>query len=279
MRRAQWWTHTVGTYLAAQRREAERQAREQARLAKEQERARREAYLAAQQQIADDRTAALDRRVRELEAVLTSALGLTPVTFVVLMAPTVPARFDSGALEVFAPPPAWVDFAPPAPVGFSRLIGGNARHERAVENAKAGFDVAMATHQRAEADRQRALADAHAAYDRQVSADQQRIRETRERQAAFLAGDPEAVEWFTGCVLDASRYPDGFPNEYQVAYRPENRDVIVEFELPPKRVVPEDRGWRYIKARDALEPLARPQAETRTCSACPRSAGRSRTWC
>jgi len=64
-------------------------------------------------------------------------------------------------------------------------------------------------------------------------------------------------------VLDASRYPRGFPCTYQVAYRPENRDVVVEFELPPKQVVPEVRGYRYVKTRDEIEALPRPQNEIR----------------
>ena len=83
------------------------------------------------------------------------------------------------------------------------------------------------------------------------------------RRAAFTAGDPEAVEWLVSQVLDASRYPDGFPRQYQVAYRPENRDVVVEFELPPQQVVPVVRGYRYVKARDALDPLPRPVTEIR----------------
>lgn len=57
--------------------------------------------------------------------------------------------------------------------------------------------------------------------------------------------------------------PRGFPRRYQVAYRPENRDVVVEFELPPQEVVPVMRGYRYVKARDAIDPLPRPQNETR----------------
>ena len=55
-------------------------------------------------------------------------------------------------------------------------------------------------------------------------------------------------------VLDASTYPDGFPRQYQVAYRPENRDVVVEFELPGQAVVPAIRGYRYVKNRDAIHP-------------------------
>jgi restriction system protein len=69
------------------------------------------------------------------------------------------------------------------------------------------------------------------------------------------------VEWFVGQVLDASRYPDGFPQQHQVAYRPENQDVVVEFELPPQQVVPTMRGYRYVKSRDAIDPLPRPENE------------------
>jgi hypothetical protein len=46
------------------------------------------------------------------------------------------------------------------------------------------------------------------------------------------------VEWFARCVLKASRYPDGFPREYQVAYDPGNLTVAVDLELPAQPVVP-----------------------------------------
>ena len=63
----------------------------------------------------------------------------------------------------------------------------------------------------------------------------------------------------------AGRFPVSrrFPRQYQVAYRPENRDVVVEFELPPQRVVPVVRGYRYIRTRDAIDPLPRLATEVR----------------
>jgi restriction system protein len=61
------------------------------------------------------------------------------------------------------------------------------------------------------------------------------------QQAAFAIGQPEAVEWFVNHVLTASPYPADFPHQHQVAYRPENRDVV-EFELPPQQVVPQSEG-------------------------------------
>jgi restriction system protein len=249
--------------MAAQRREAERQAKEQSRLAKEQEKARKEAHLAAQQRSADTKTAATERQVKDLDEVLTSVLGIRPVSFASLMLPTVRSRFEPGALTLGNPAPVWIDFAPPEPKGLTRILGGNARYGREVADAQARFDIAMKAHMQAEADRQRALANAKATYDQQVAADQQRIAEIRARQSEFAAGAPEAVEWFVSRVLDASRYPRGFPRTYQVAYRPENRDVVVEFELPPKQVVPEVRGYRYVKTRDEIEALPRSQNEIR----------------
>ena len=249
--------------MAAQRREAERQAKEQARLAREREKAAKEAHLLAQQGVAEAKSAAVEQQVRDLDEVLASALPRRPVSFSGLMAPSAPPRFEPGALAAGNPPPEWADFAPADPKGLARIFGGNSRHAREVAEARIRFDVAVEAHAQAEAARQRALADAKVAYDLQVAADQKRVADVRARQSAFISGDPEAVEWFVSRVLDASRYPRGFPRRYQVAYRPENRDVVVEFELPPQEVVPVMRGYRYVKARDAIDPLPRPQNETR----------------
>lgn len=247
--------------MAAQRREAERVAKEQARLAREREKIRKEEYLAAQQRLADAKTAALDRQVKDLDEVLTSALRLRLVSFPSLMAPSVPSRFEPGALARGKPAPNWTDFAPTEPKGLARLLGGNARYAREVTDAQGRFDAAMKAHKQAEADRQRLLAQAKVVHGQQLAADSRRIGDIRLRKLAFMAGDPEAVEWFVGRVLDSSRYPGGFPREYQIAYRPENQDVVLEFELPPQKVVPDMRGYRYVKARDAVDPIPRPQNE------------------
>ena len=249
--------------MAAQRKEAERQAKERVRLAKELEKARREEHLVAQQHAAEAKTAVVEQQIKQADGVLTSVLPLRPVRFADLMAPSVPSRFEPGALGVANPQPDWDEYAPAEPTGLSRVLGGKARYAREIADARVRFDTATQKHAQAEADRRRALAAEKARYDQQIAADKRRIAEIGERQSAFMAGDPEAVEWLVGRVLDASRYPRGFPHQYQVAYRPENRDVVVEFELPPKQVVPEVRGYRYVKARDAIDPLPRPQNETK----------------
>ena len=62
--------------------------------------------------------------------------------------------------------------------------------------------------------------------------------EVREHNAAvdeleqdFRAGEPDAVEEYFTQILALSEYPDGFPCDYQVAYRPEPRELVVEYRL------------------------------------------------
>lgn len=251
--------------LAAQRREAERQAREQARLAKEREKARQQQHLESQQPATERKTAAVERQIKALDEVLTSVLPLPPLSFGRLMvSPRVPP-FDPGPLGLAIPAPNWDDFTPIQPRGLSRILGGAARYDRQVAEARTRFEAAQSVHRQKESQRQRALAEAKAQHDRKV-AEERASAATQNayvfgRQSAFAAGDAESVEWFVGCVLDASQYPDGFPREYQVAYRPQNRDVVVEFELPSRDVVPPMRAYRYVKTRDAIEPIPRPQNE------------------
>ena len=131
--------------------------------------------------------------------------------------------------------------------------------------AQARFEAARAEHQRQEAERRRALAIAKARYDRKLTEERARRRPGTPTSPAasrpFAAGDPEAVQWFAGCVLRVSPYPDGFPREYQVAYDPGSRDVTVDLELPPRGVVPAVRGYRYVKARNTVEPVPRQENE------------------
>ena len=205
--------------------------------------------------------------MKDLDEVLTSVLPLRPLSFDRLMAvPRIP-EFDPGPLGPAPPAPDWNDFAPDPPAGLGRLLG--ARSGRQMTEARTRFEAAQAEHRKQTAERRRALAAAKARYDRKVTEERAkavaRNAYVTGRQSAFAARDAEAVQWFVGCVLRASKYPDGFPREYQVAYRPEHREVAVEFELPPRRVVPEARAYRYVKARDVVEPVPRQESEISQC--------------
>ena len=252
---------------AAQRREAERRAKEKARRVKEQEQRRKQAYLDAQIHKADAQTEAVGQQVKDLDEILTASLTVTPLSFQYLKEVLTFPDFDPGRLGIATPEPVWYRYAPVEPHGLSRLLGGAARFEREMAQAQAEFDGAMEQHQREERQRRRVLSMARAQHEREAADVRARVAEQNaaidRRRAAFESGDTAAVEWFVARVLDRSVYPEGFPRQYQVAYRPENRDLVVEFELPPQQVVPKVRGFRYVKARDVIEPVPRPDSEVK----------------
>ena len=255
--------------LAAQRREDDRLARERRQRAGEQERLRQQEHRESQEQAADDKTAAVQERMKALDEVLTSVLPLRPLSFDRLMAVPRTPEFDPGPLGDALPAPDWNDFVPVQPSGLSRLLAVAVRHARQMTEARARFEAAAAEHLKQTAERRQALAVAKARYDRKVTEERARAvarnAYVTSRQSAFAAGDAEAVQWFVDGVLRASKYPDGFPREYQVAYRPEHREVTVDFELPPRRVVPSARAYRYVKARDEIEPVPRAESEIIQC--------------
>ena len=249
------WQHR----LAAQRQESERLAAERRQEQRDRAKARQEELLESQHRAAEEQTAALQEQVKGLEEVLTSVLPLPPMSFDRLMAtPRTPA-FDPGPLGVAVPGPDWSDFAPAKPAGLLRFLGRTARFKRQTAQAQGRFEAEAAEHRERESRRQQELAVARAKYHKKVTEARAqaaaRNAYVASRQAACAAGEAESVAWFARCVLRASRYPDGFPREYQVAYDRPTRNVTVEFELPARDVVPLVRSYRYVKARDVIEPV------------------------
>ncbi|MBV9855645.1 MAG: hypothetical protein JOY82_14225 [Streptosporangiaceae bacterium] len=249
--------------LAVQRREEDQRARERARQARERD--REQEQPGSRQREAEEKTAEVQRQITVLDEVLASALTVPPLTFERLKVVPKAAPFDPGPLASALPAPEWDDFAPAAPRGLRRFLGGAVRHRRETAKARALFAAAQAEHRQQETGRRQALAAAKALYDQKVTEERARAAARNAlvsgRQSAFMAGDAESVEWLVRRVLGASRYPDGFPRGHQVTYRRENRGVVVEFEFPAPDVVPPVRAYRYVRTRDVIEPVPRPDTE------------------
>ena len=216
---------------------------------------------------AAEKTAALQRQVRILDEMLTSVLSVAPLSFEALMVSPNPPRFDPAPSGLPGPAPTWDNYAPIRPGALRRLLGGGGRYKAQLAAARTRFEAVQSEHRNQESQRRQALTAAKAQHDRRVTEERAKAAEHNTaisaRQSAFAAGQTEAVEWFVARVLDASRYPGVFPNERRVNYHPERREVTVEFEFPPSRIVPPVRAFRYVKTRDVIEPLARPDSEIR----------------
>ena len=212
--------------------------------------------------------AQLDAWVAELQTLLTSVLGTPPqASFAMLKQTVAVVPFEPGDLGKPLPVPVWEDFAPPPPGVLSGLMGAKARHARAQEAARGAFEQARADHLLAENGRTRQLQEARAAYDLHVKALEAEAGEHNaavdEVERNFRAAVPDAVEEFFGQVLALSEYPSDFPHEYQIAYRQEPRELVIEYRLPPVEVIPTARDFRYVKTRRQIDELARSVKETK----------------
>jgi restriction system protein len=104
------------------------------------------------------------------------------------------------------------------------------------------FDEASATHQTQLRERAEKIREIQDQYEREKTAFQdkqrQRNQEVRDFRDSYKAGDPESVVAYTEMVLERSEYPDSFPQEFRAAFVPENKEVVLEYQLPSLDVVP-----------------------------------------
>ncbi|MDP2363213.1 MAG: restriction endonuclease [Ignavibacteria bacterium] len=82
---------------------------------------------------------------------------------------------------------------------------------------------------------------------------QQRNQEVDEFEKTYRSGDPAAISAYCSMILERSEYPDDFPQEFRVAYVPEPKELVVEYELPTKDIVPAVAEYKYIKTRDTID--------------------------
>jgi restriction system protein len=68
------------------------------------------------------------------------------------------------------------------------------------------------------------------------------------------------TDYFT-MVLERSIYPGGFPQEFRIAFVPESKQVVVDYELPKPDIIPEVLEYRYVKSKDVIEEKPRKPAE------------------
>ncbi len=255
-------------------------ARDTERDRKQSEREAKQQYLEDRLQEAQDANDAGAVRVEELQAVLRQTLEVDDT-------------IDFGALRIteefkpFKPPTRLIAQAPKpqreqftsritpaAPVGFFENLfhGKHGKGQRVLKHqeeqasrAEQSFQEALARWQSAERSREEQLARLQADYDAEKEAFEakkaQRNAEVDALEAAYRAGDPEAVVTYNTMVLESAVYPDGFPQEFRLAYSPESKELVIDYELPGVGVVPTEAEHKYVKSRDVIEVKPRKATE------------------
>ena len=278
---------SVASRAAQRQRELQRSAHEQerARLARakaaeqarkvyeraqaQDEKERKRLYLEARTAEVNALNEALAARNEALEGLLRAALEVDHVLDIQSLkaAPEIPP-FQPGALAIPEAAPHKDGFMPMPPAGVAKFMPGAAKKQaRAVTDATERYEAELAAYRDRENRRQEAFEAARLGYETDVS-NIEAIAEAQNREvddfnAAFEAGDPDAIVQFFSMVLDRSAYPEGFPRTHRMAFVPESKQLVVELELPSIEVVPKIKQYRYVKARDDVEESARPQTQVK----------------
>lgn len=265
---------SVGQQAAHQRaaaqavRHSERQARELVRLAAANEREAKRLYAEGRAADVDDLNQDLSASLEELDSLLAAALTVDDfIDLDSLKAPPQLPVWSDGALEMPLPYPDPARFAPPAPSGLSKMFG-KAKYDKAYEEGRFAYEAAVAdwqAHEKArveELQRRREVFDAALATAQSESAAQHQAIDHLKQDLA--AGKPEAVVDYFELVLNASQYPSTFPKLFRLAYVPESRQLVAEYELPDLKAIPAVKAYKYIRSTDSSGSTPRPITQIRT---------------
>ena len=263
--------------------------RAQAQAARAAEKDRREADKAAQlahveamQSVADSRSQELFATHDAIDSILAATLEVddyvdleslrTVVSHPPFPRPDLEAPLPPPAPPQFAPEPSYVE--PEPPTGAGALIGKRKKHADLIAQARAQF---AADHQawqahtaQVQAFHQQALHQ-HQANEAQRVAELERARQVyavecqqREAQAAqadgqldslvagLAAGSPAAIDEYVGIVLSNSVYPECFEVEHDFQFDAEFGELSLTVWIPDPDVVPTEKEYKYVKAKDEV---------------------------
>jgi restriction system protein len=103
------------------------------------------------------------------------------------------------------------------------------------------------------------LRAAEEVYDKEAAAVRARIAaqhaEVDAVKAELERNTREAVKDYFEMVLGRSSWPDGFPQQFVLAYDADSKLLAIDYMLPDWSVVPEAKTYKFVKARDAMEPV------------------------
>ncbi|TXN21832.1 restriction endonuclease [Methylobacterium sp. WL9] len=232
----------------AQERARVRHAKAAAYELKQMEKFERQAYLEARQEEAQAENDQLAEQIAGLNGILESALAQDlSIDFDQLLGRVSEGDLDDDPQLRLPAVPALAALMP-RPVGFlgKLMPGANGRHQRLVQNAEAEHAALTREFEGIKKRRAAALAELQAKADRH-NAEISALRD------AYTEGQAEAVIAYFEAVFQRAAYPDTFPQEHSIAFVPESKQLVVDYQIPPiDEVIPTVEKYRYVKSTDDI---------------------------
>ena len=140
-----------------------------------------------------------------------------------------------------------------------RLLAPKRRaHANALREAESQYNKALVEHENAVRTYAEQCKKAELAFQEQV---RNRNEEVSQFEASYKSGDQDAICAYCSLVLENSVYPEAFPARSRVAFVPESRQVVIDYELPTIKAVPRIASYKYVKAHNNFEAKERKPTE------------------
>lgn len=82
-----------------------------------------------------------------------------------------------------------------------------------------------------------------------------------QQKKKYLSKDPAAIYEYFDLVLNSSKYPESFPNNFEIEYNPDNKMLIIEYELPSQKEIPSIKEVKYIATKKELKEILIPDSQ------------------
>jgi restriction system protein len=143
-----------------------------------------------------------------------------------------------------------------------KLIPGvEKKYKKALEKASSQFDSDFTLYQNRENERIKKLNAIKVAYVEEKSGFELKVKERSQEvdqfEKDYRGGERDAVISYNIMVLERSVYPEGFPQVFRIAYIQDSKELVIDYELPTKEVVPAILEYKYVKSKDEIGEKAR----------------------
>jgi restriction system protein len=246
--------------------ERTRRAYEKAALAEEKERKR--LYQESRAAEAESMNQDLLTLYSRLENTLSETLFLDDYFDIASLKvePEIPP-FQPGILASEEPPLALSLPSPPSSLG-KLFPGATKKYEEEVTKARRAHQEASHLREAREQRRGVLLEEEKKKYDEMkrdiIAKTERRNQEVDAFLSAFEKRESDAIVSYFDMVLQASSYPDDFPRHTRLAFVPESKQLVLEYELPTIDVIPTAKSYKYVKARDEISEVPQAPAKRRS---------------
>ena len=241
-------------------RDARRRGQERLKKEREQQREAQQLYLGNRVEEADEKNEELAGANIKLLEILQHALSTeNNIQFDSLRNHTKFREFDSPTQPI---EPKRATFIPKEPNFLIKLLPGwQDRYQKALQKGEARYQASYKNHQELVVEHNARISKLKEEYESEKVSFDLKNQEIDQFENAYKAGEPEAVIAYCSLVLEQSEYPNDFPQEFRIAYMPEPKELVVDYELPTKEIVPNVAEYKYVKTKDRIDEKARKISE------------------